>query len=67
MQRQADLWFPGQPGLQSQFEERQSYTEKPCLKKSKPNQNTKRSTEVSGDLAVHMRQVANVFPNLILF
>jgi hypothetical protein len=31
-QRQADFWVQGQPGLQSEFQDSQSYTEKPCLK-----------------------------------
>jgi hypothetical protein len=30
-QRQADFWFGGQPGLQGEFQDSQSYTEKPCL------------------------------------
>jgi hypothetical protein len=30
-----DLWVRGQPGLQSEFQDSQSYTEKPCLKKKK--------------------------------
>jgi hypothetical protein len=37
-QRQADFWVRGQPGLQSEFQDSQRYTEKPCLKKTKPNQ-----------------------------
>jgi hypothetical protein len=32
-QRQADFWVRGQPGLQSEFQDSQSYTEKPGLKK----------------------------------
>ena len=32
-QRQADFLVQGQPGLQSEFQDRQGYTEKPCLKK----------------------------------
>jgi hypothetical protein len=32
-QRQADFWVRGQPGLQSEFQDSQGYTEKPCLKK----------------------------------
>jgi hypothetical protein len=31
-QRQADFWVQGQPGLQSEFQDSQGYTEKPCLK-----------------------------------
>jgi hypothetical protein len=38
-QRQEDFWVRGQPGLQSEFQDSQGYTEKPCLKK--PKQNTK--------------------------
>jgi len=32
-QKQADFWVRGQPGLQSEFQDSQGYTEKPCLKK----------------------------------
>jgi hypothetical protein len=35
-QRQVDFWVRGQPGLQSEFQDSQGYTEKPCLEK--PNQ-----------------------------
>jgi hypothetical protein len=34
-QRQADFWVRGQPGLQSEFQDSQGYTEKPCLKNKK--------------------------------
>jgi hypothetical protein len=34
-QRQVDFWVPGQPGLQSEFQDSQGYTEKPCLEKPK--------------------------------
>jgi hypothetical protein len=34
-QRQADFWVQGQPGLQSEFQDSQGYTEKPCLGKPK--------------------------------
>ena len=33
-QRQADFWVQGQPGLQSEFQDSQSYTEKPFLEKT---------------------------------
>jgi hypothetical protein len=36
-QRQVDFWVRGQPGLQSEFQDSQGYTEKPCLKKTKNN------------------------------
>jgi hypothetical protein len=35
MQRQADFWVRGQPGLQSEVQDCQGYTERPCLKKTK--------------------------------
>jgi hypothetical protein len=38
-QRQADFWVRGQPGLQSEFQDSQSYTEKPCLEKQNKNKN----------------------------
>jgi hypothetical protein len=37
-QRQVDFWVWGQPGLQSEFQDSQSYTEKPCFQ-SKTKQN----------------------------
>jgi hypothetical protein len=39
-QRQADFRVRGQPGLQSEFQDSQSYTEKPCLEKPKPTNQT---------------------------
>jgi hypothetical protein len=30
---QVDFWVLGQPGLQSEFQDSQGYTEKPCLEK----------------------------------
>jgi hypothetical protein len=32
-QRQVDFWVQGQPGLQSEFQDSQGSTKKPCLKK----------------------------------
>jgi hypothetical protein len=34
-QRQVDFWVWGQPGLQSEFQDSQGYTEKPCLEEKK--------------------------------
>jgi hypothetical protein len=41
-QRQADFWVRGQPGLQSEFQDNQDYTEKPCLEK--PRKKKKKRT-----------------------
>jgi hypothetical protein len=40
-QRQVDFWVWGQPGLQSEFQESQGYTEKLCLKIQKTKNKTK--------------------------
>jgi hypothetical protein len=42
-QRQADFWVQGQPGLQSEFQDSQGYTEKPCLEKPKEKKKKKES------------------------
>jgi hypothetical protein len=38
-----DFWVRGQPGLQSEFQDSQGYTEKPCLEKPKTNQPNKQT------------------------
>jgi len=43
-QRQADFWVRGQPGLQSEFQDSQGYTEKPCLKNQKKKKKKKGMT-----------------------
>jgi hypothetical protein len=35
-QRQVDFWVRGQPGLQSEFQNSQGYSEKPCLEPPPP-------------------------------
>jgi hypothetical protein len=47
-QKQADFWVQGQPGLQSEFQDSQGYTEKPCLKtqKTKNKQTNKKTSEM---------------------
>ena len=44
-QSQVDFWVPGQPGLQSEFQDSQGYTEKPCLEK--PKQTNKQTLGVA--------------------
>jgi hypothetical protein len=44
-QRQVDFWVWGQPGLQSEFQDRQDYTEKPCLEKQKQTNKKKKKEE----------------------
>jgi hypothetical protein len=36
-QRQANFSVQGQPSIQSEFQDSQGYTEKPCLEKTKQN------------------------------
>jgi hypothetical protein len=38
-QRQTDFRVQGQPGLQSEFQDSQGYTEKPCLEKQNKQTN----------------------------
>ena len=35
------FWVPGQPGLQSKFQDSQGYTEKPCFETNKQNKKQK--------------------------
>ena len=42
-QRQLDFWVRGQPGLKSEVQDSQGYTEKPCLEKSKAKQTNKQT------------------------
>ena len=37
-----DFWVRGQPGLQSDFQDSQGYTEKPCLGKPKKKKKKKK-------------------------
>jgi hypothetical protein len=39
------LSFQGQPGLQSEFQDSQGYTEKPCLGKPKNKQNKQKKND----------------------
>jgi hypothetical protein len=60
-QRKAD--FPGQPGLQSEFQDRQGCTEKPCLekpKKRKKRKKGKKETE-AGSLAAQFLSSSTLF------
>jgi hypothetical protein len=45
-QRQVDFWVQGQPVLQSEFQDSQGYTEKPCLEKKKKKK--KSSIKIDG-------------------
>ena len=54
---QADDGVQGQPGLQSEFQDSQSYTEKPCLKKqtkNKPTRVTERQRETKRQMQTEM-------------
>jgi hypothetical protein len=44
-QRQVDFWVWGKPGLQSEFQYSQGYTEKPCLKKQNKTKQNKTKKE----------------------
>jgi hypothetical protein len=46
-QRQVDFWVRGQPGLQSEFQDSQGYTEKSCLEKPKEKKKRKKKRIVA--------------------
>jgi hypothetical protein len=48
-QRQEDLCVQGHPGLQSELQDSQSYTEKPSLKKTKQNRKPSLTFSVHSD------------------
>ena len=52
-QRQADFWVWGKPGLQSEFQDNQDYTEKPCLE-NQTNKN-KQTKETILKLKLHIK------------
>ena len=52
-QRQADFWVRGQPGLQSELQDSQGYTEKLCLKKTKQQNKTNKQA-----ISLHASEVA---------
>jgi hypothetical protein len=45
-QRQVDFWVRGQPGLQSEFQDSQGCTEKPCLEKPKRKKKKKKPRNI---------------------
>jgi hypothetical protein len=45
-QRQADFCVQGQPSLQSEFQDSQGYTEKPCLEKPKKKKKKKKKEDL---------------------
>ena len=45
-QGQVHFWDGGQPGLQSEFQDSQGYTEKPCLKKTKQNKTKQKNPTI---------------------
>jgi hypothetical protein len=53
-QRQADFSVRGQPGLQSEFQDRQNCTEKPCLEKTTEEKKKKK-------IEIEIFTVLNIF------
>jgi hypothetical protein len=57
MQRQVDFWVQDQPGLLSEFQDSQCYTEKPCLKKTKQNKTKQKQTNKKRQLQRRQEEV----------
>jgi hypothetical protein len=69
-QRQADFWVRGQPGLQSEFQDSQGYTEKPCLKKKQTNKKqnkTKQNKSVYNNARSQYRMMLHVSRTILPF
>jgi hypothetical protein len=45
--RQADFSVQGQPGLQSEFQDSQGYTEKPCLETASPQKKERKKRNLN--------------------
>jgi hypothetical protein len=59
-----DLKVQGQPGLQSEFQDSQGYTEKPCLKKKRKEKKTKQKPYIlRKDITFKSNQKAPVCPS----
>jgi hypothetical protein len=54
-QMQMDFWVRGQPGLQSEFQDSQGYTEKPCLEKQNKTKQ-KGDTKIQGNSQYSRKQ-----------
>jgi hypothetical protein len=60
-QRQVDFWVQGQPSLQSEFQDSQGYTEKPCLKKqNKTKQTNKQNHRGIREMVQWLRAMADL-------
>jgi hypothetical protein len=68
-QRQVDFWVQGQPGLQSEFQDSQGYTERPCLEKqNKQTNKQKMVSQFSQSLGLSWHQfLHNLLQFLIAF
>jgi hypothetical protein len=59
-QRQVDFWVRGQPGLQSEFQDSQGYTEKPCLKnQNKQTNKTNKQTNKTNKKTSQVKTCSN--------
>jgi hypothetical protein len=63
-QRQGDLWVWGQPGRQSEFQDIQSYTEKPCLKKTKQNKTKQTKQNKTKQNKTKQQKIMEYYPVL---
>jgi hypothetical protein len=59
-QRQEDFWVWGQPGLQSEFQDSQGYTKKPCLEKNQKKKKLKETYYFFMCVSVHMHVCIHV-------
>jgi hypothetical protein len=61
-QRQVDFWVRGQPDLQSEFQDSQGYTEKPCLEKTNKQKHKNKQTKIPQ--VIFLPVISLIQPNL---
>jgi hypothetical protein len=53
-QRQVDFWVQGQPDLQSEFQDSQGYTDKPCLEKQQQQNQQQQQKTTKKDIIIRI-------------
>jgi hypothetical protein len=59
-QRQVDFRVQGQPGLQSEFQDSQGYTEKPCFEKQNKTKQKKQTNPHTHHLVLNSKTCRNI-------
>jgi hypothetical protein len=63
-QKQVDFWVRGQPGLQTEFQDSQGYTEKPCLEKPQKKERKKKKNWHKRAAYLHLGYMKAYIPTI---